>query len=83
MRLLYFAWVRENIGTSAETIEKPVEVTTVHDLIIYLTGLGGGYHQAFHDISRIRIAVNQTYVKADHPINQTDEIAFFPPVTGG
>jgi molybdopterin synthase sulfur carrier subunit len=83
MRLLYFAWVREKIGTSSEDLPKPYEVNTVQELINYLIGLGGGYHGAFHDMSRIRIAINQDFVKIDHPLDDGDEVAFFPPVTGG
>jgi molybdopterin synthase sulfur carrier subunit len=79
--LLYFAWVRQKVGKSEEQI-----MTTVRDvagLIEHLKSLGPNYADAFADPSRIRIAVNQRHAGPDAAIGPDDEIAFFPPVTGG
>jgi molybdopterin synthase sulfur carrier subunit len=82
-QLLYFAWVRERIGRSEETRPIPEGVETVADLIAHLKTLGGGYQAAFEDQHQVRVAVNQMHVQAGHPVTDKDEIAFFPPVTGG
>lgn len=83
MKLLYFAWVRRHVGTATETVEPPASVATVGDLIDWLIARGDGYAAAFADTAAIRTAVNQDYVPFDHPVRTGDEIAFFPPVTGG
>lgn len=83
MTLLYFAWVRQMIGTGEETIALPDGVGDVRGLIAYLGRLGSNYAQAFADESRIRIAVNQCHAGLDTPLREGDEVAFFPPVTGG
>lgn len=83
MQLHYFAWVREKIGRADEVVSPPPEVATVNDLIGWLSGRGEGYAAAFADLATVRVAVNQEYVKMDHPVAAGDEIAFFPPVTGG
>ncbi len=83
MQLHYFAWVREKIGSADEVVSPPPEVATVSDLIQWLSAQGEGYAAAFADLATVRVAVNQEYVKMDHPVAAGDEIAFFPPVTGG
>lgn len=83
MKLLYFAWLREKTGIAQEDATPPEDVTTVEELVQWLVGRGGGYEVAFSDLSVIRAAVNQEYVTLDHSIVAGDEVAFFPPVTGG
>ncbi len=83
MKLLYFAWVRSKIGIAEETISPPAEVRDVAGLIAWLKDRGAGAADAFADLSVVRVAVNQDYVELDHPVAAGDEIAFFPPVTGG
>jgi molybdopterin synthase sulfur carrier subunit len=83
MRLLYFAWVRGQIGKPVEDIDKPEGIETVGELIHWLAARGGGYATAFAKPAAIRAAINQDYVKHDQPIGVDDEIALFPPVTGG
>lgn len=83
MTLLYFAWLRQKIGKSEEQIELPPHITTLSQLVEHLRGLGSGYADALADTTRIRAAVNQTHVGFDTAIRNTDEVAFFPPVTGG
>jgi molybdopterin synthase sulfur carrier subunit len=83
MKILYFAWMRQRIGTAAEDIACPAGVETVDGLIDWLVEQGDGYRTAFQKREAIRAAVNQEYVPFDHPVADGDEIAFFPPVTGG
>ena len=83
MNVLYFAWVRQKIGHSEETIAHSPELRTVGDLATMLAARGGGYAEAFAAPKRLRAAVNQIHAGFDAAIAAGDEIAFFPPVTGG
>lgn len=83
MTLLYFAWVRQKAGRSEEALALPEGVATIADLVRWLASRGGGYQDAFGDPKRLRVAVNQEHVSFDQAIADSDEIAFFPPVTGG
>lgn len=83
MTILYFAWVRQKIGRSEEVFDLPAGITTVAELIAHLTARGAGYADAFADPKRVRAAVNQDHVPFDAPVTNKDEVAFFPPVTGG
>ena len=83
MKLLYFAWLRTRIGCGEEEIDVPAEVATVADLLAWLEGRGGGYAEALGRPDLVRVAVNQEFASADTPVAQNDEIALFPPVTGG
>jgi molybdopterin synthase sulfur carrier subunit len=83
MNLLYFAWVKQKIGKGEEQFDPPAGVKTVHDLAESLRARGGGYAEAFADTSRLRAAVNQEHVGFDASVGSNDEVAFFPPVTGG
>ena len=83
MTILYFAWVRQKIGRSEETIALPETVTTVADLAAWLAARGQGYAEAFADKGRLRAAVNREHVSFDTALGPNDEVAFFPPVTGG
>ncbi len=83
MTLLYFAWLRQKIGKSEETLALPAGVATVAELVAWLAARGSSYAEAFADLRRLRAAVNQVHVGFDAPISDGDEIAFFPPVTGG
>ncbi len=83
MRLLYFAWVRQRIGCSEESLEVPRDVRTVAELMAWLSARGENYASAFADPGRLRAAVNQEHASFNAAIAPGDEIAFFPPVTGG
>ncbi len=83
MKLKYFAWVRERIGKSEETIELPAGVKTVEDLIAWLAARGETYAHAFETPRVIRAAIDHAHVKQDAAITGAREIAFFPPMTGG
>lgn len=83
MKLRYFAWLRTRIGRGEETLDPPADVATVGALVAWLATLGPGYAAALVDTKLVRVAVNQDYVGPDHPVRPGDEIALFPPVTGG
>ena len=83
MKLLYFAWVRERIGKAEEEVDPPAAVTTIGDLVTWLTGRGEGYAYAFENPKVIRAAIDKSHVRADARIAGAREIAFFPPMTGG
>jgi len=55
----------------------------VAGLLDWLRSRGGGYAEALRDLSVVRVAVNQNYVPLEHPVGDGDEVAIFPPVTGG
>ena len=83
MTLLYFAWVRQKTGRSEEQLALPDGVKTVSDLIAFLKTRDSGFEGAFADLRRIKVAVNQDHSGFDTPLRDSDEVAFFPPVTGG
>ena len=83
VKVLYFAALREQLGTSTEEIELPVGVGTVAALRSHLRGRGGAWELALADGKLIRTAVNQDMAQPSAAIRTGDEVAFFPPVTGG
>jgi len=83
VKLLYFAWLRARIGHAEEELALPQQVRDVAGLLDWLQRRGGNYAEALKDLAVIRVAVNQDYVGRDHPIQDGDEVALFPPVTGG
>ncbi len=83
MKLLYFAWLRARIGHAEEETTLPAQVRDVGGLLEWLRGRGPAYAEALPDLSVVRVAVNQDYVGRDHPLRDEDEVAIFPPVTGG
>lgn len=83
MQLLYFAWVRERIGTGEEAVEPPEAVRTVADLAEWLQGRSPGHNDALADLTQLRAAVDQRFVPLDSELDGAHEVAFFPPVTGG
>ncbi len=83
MKILYFAWLRQKIGTDAEDVALPAGVGDVAGVIDWLRGRGGGYAEALGDDAIVRVAVNQAYAGPDTPVGDDDEVALFPPVTGG
>jgi sulfur-carrier protein len=83
MKVKYFAWVRERVGKSEETIEPPPNVKTVDDLMAWLAGQNEAYAHAFERPGVIRAAIDHAHVKSDSMIAGAREIAFFPPMTGG
>jgi len=83
VKLVYFAWVRERIGKTEEEVEPPAGISTVADLINWLSRRGEQYAYAFENPKVIRAAIDRAHVKSDAAIAGAREIAFFPPMTGG
>lgn len=83
MKLLYFASVRQKLGKSEEDRTLPQGIDTVGGLMAYLSTLGPEYGEAFKDPARLKAAVNQVHAGPHAPLCDSDEVAFFPPVTGG
>ena len=83
IRLLFFASLRERLGTSGQEIDLPPGVTTVGGLREHLRDRGGAWAEVFAPTKNVRAAVNQDMVQPTAAIKAGDEVAFFPPVTGG
>ncbi len=83
LTILYFAWLRERIGVSQEELPLPDGVETVAALVDYLSLRGPGHAAAFQNRKTVRCAVNQEFADPSTQIRPGDEVAFFPPVTGG
>ena len=83
MKVLYFAKVREAIGLSEENIDLPPDVKTVDDFLNYMISKDKKYDFALNNKDAIHIACDEEHVNKDFILNDTKEIAIFPPVTGG
>ena len=83
IRVLYFAWLRQRSGMAAEEVEPPPEVATIGALMRWLAARSPGHAAAFAQPKQVRAAVNQEFRGPEDPIAPGDEVAFFPPVTGG
>lgn len=83
VKVLYFAWLRERVGHGEEDLELPETVTTLADLVAWLRQRSPGHDAAFATSASVRCAINQDFAGVDAPVRGGDEIAFFPPVTGG
>ncbi len=83
MKVLYFAWLKSKTGIGEESVQPPSGTHTVGQLIEHLKTLSSGHAAAFETLSVVRVAVNQDYGGLDTPVKAGDEVAFFPPVTGG
>jgi molybdopterin synthase sulfur carrier subunit len=83
LHLLYFARLREDLGCAEENFAPAPSVQTVQALRDVLVARGEAWAKALDGARAVRVAVNQTMARADTPIKAGDEVAFFPPVTGG
>jgi molybdopterin converting factor subunit 1 len=83
MRVLYFAWLRQKAGVAEEEITPPASVRDVRGLVDWLAARSPAFADAFAHRAAIRCAVNQDFATPDTPVAAGDEVAFFPPVTGG
>jgi len=82
-KLLYFAGLREALGASGESIALPAGVDTVGRLRAYIAARGGAWTEQFAPERNLRAAVNQDMATPETAVGEGDEVAFFPPVTGG
>jgi molybdopterin synthase sulfur carrier subunit len=83
VKVLFFASLREQLGRAGEEIELPEDVATVGGLRTHLMARGGAWSTALADGRRLRAAVNQKLAAPEAMLRAGDEVAFFPPVTGG
>lgn len=83
MKILYFAWLRTRVGAGEETVTPPPHVATVGALLDWLAARSAGHGEALKNRALVRVAVNQDFATPDAPVKPDDEIALFPPVTGG
>lgn len=83
MKLLYFAWLRTKLGLAEEEVAPPEQVHDVASLMTWMRDRGPTFAAALANPAVIRVAVNQTYARPHHPVAASDEIALFPPVSGG
>jgi sulfur-carrier protein len=81
--ILYFAWVRERIGTDHEQVDLPADISDVRGLIAWLAARSPAHESALRDTACLRAAVDQKFVALDAPLGKAREVAIFPPVTGG
>lgn len=79
----YFASLREEFGSSGEALALPAGVASVADLVTYLVRERDPAWAMLEDSSRVLVAVNQCIVERSHPLEGNEEVAFFPPMTGG
>lgn len=83
MVIKYFSWIREGVGKNEEDMDLPADVATVRELLDHLCNRSDEHARVLKERVFVRVAVNQTHVDHDHPVTNVDEIAIFPPVTGG
>jgi len=83
MHLLYFAWLRERLGRAEEEVTLPPSVRTVGELMAWLGTREGAGAALFAEPNVIRAAVNQEIARLETRLTDADEVAFFPPMTGG
>ena len=83
MKLVYFASVREAIGLSSEECDVPQDARTVGDLLARISARSQEHARALEDPTRLRFALDQEMVASDALLAAAQELAIFPPVTGG
>jgi len=83
IRIRYFARLRETLGTADEELAALAELATVADLVAHLRGRGGVWAQTLAPGERLMVAVNQELAHPQTCVRDADEVALFPPVTGG
>lgn len=83
LKILYFARLREDLGCAEEGIELPQGVDTVASLRAHLRARGGAWEQVLAQSRAVQVAVNKDIAQPATAIRPGDEVAFFPPVTGG
>lgn len=82
VKILYFASLREALGQASENIDLPAQIATIGQLQAHLVARGEAW-EALRKTKNLRVAINQQMAAPDAPVQDGDEVAFFPPVTGG
>ena len=83
VKILYFARLREDVGRSDEEFDLPDGVTNVLELRTCMVSRGGPWAVALGFGKAVRVSVNHDLARDGTSVKAGDEIAFFPPVTGG
>lgn len=83
MKILYFAWLRQRTGIGEEEVAPPDSVRDVGSLVDWLKQRSPEFAEALQDTSALRVAVNQEFADFDTALTGNDEVALFPPMTGG
>ena len=83
IQLVFLARFRERFGVSREAFALSADINTVSALLAALRERGGAFAEELAEGRAFRVAVNQEVVALDHPLKAGDEVAIFPPVTGG
>lgn len=83
IEILYFARIREILGMGREQMTLNDDIEDIASLIDYLCGARDDRWSSTLQQENLLISVNQSMVKADHGLRDGDEVAFFPPVSGG
>jgi molybdopterin synthase sulfur carrier subunit len=83
LNIQYFASLREVLGCSSEALALPADVSSVATLVAHLAASRGASWETLLDVTQVLVAVNQTIVDRSHPLTGAEEVAFFPPMTGG
>ena len=81
--VLYFARLKESLNYSTEEMELPEGINTIAQLKALLAKRGEAWANLFNGKQTIRAAINHMLVDNETPVKNGDEVAFFPPVTGG
>ena len=83
MKILYFSWIKDKLGKSQEMVQIDNNIKNVENLIDFLKNKNEDYMKVFNDTSSIKISINMEIASMSDNINNEDEVAFFPPMTGG
>ena len=83
IEILYFAYLRERLGIERELVSQTPDVSTLGELVAHLRARGGAWAEALAEGEPLMMAVNQEMARPGTPVGDGDEVALFPPVTGG
>ena len=81
--ILYFAWIKSELGKASDQITLPPSVGNARSLVGHLSAKGSPYAEVFSNPEKMWVAINKNRAEWEQPLHAGDEVAFFPPVTGG
>ena len=83
LKIQYFAHLREQLGREYDDLVLPDGIVNVAELIEFIKSADPAVKDIFESTPKILVAINQVVASRDSKVTQNDEIAFFPPMTGG